>query len=100
MLPHPGALATNWKGADVITESAPVPERGPTYFVNLEGTVKPWHEPEITVPQIRELAGWDRSQQVVEVNLEENTEETLQEADLVTLKPGHGFEKKIKFQRG
>jgi hypothetical protein len=62
--------------------------------------VQAWHEPEITVPQIRELAGWDASQQVVEVNLEDNKEWTLPESDVVTLKPGHGFEKKIKFQRG
>ena len=36
----------------------------------------------------------------VEVNLDDNTERTLAETDTVTLKPGHGFSKKIKFQRG
>jgi hypothetical protein len=75
-------------------------EHGPKYFVNLEGATKPWDEPEITVPQIRGLAGWDTSQPIVEVNLEDNTERTLAEDEVVPLKPGHGFEKKIKFQRG
>ncbi len=75
-------------------------EHGPKYFVNLEGREVPWDEETITVPQIRELAGWDASQPVVEVNLEDNTEQTLDEADVVTLKPGHGFAKKIRFQRG
>lgn len=78
----------------------PAPKQGPKYFVNLEGIEKPWDEETITVPQIRELAGWDSSQPIVEVDLEENTERTLDENEVVTLKPGHGFAKKVKFQRG
>jgi hypothetical protein len=81
-------------------QPAPAPKHGPKYFVNLEGVEKPWDRPEITVPEIRHLAGWDTSQPVVEVNLDDNTERTLGEADEVALKPGHGFAKKIKFQRG
>jgi hypothetical protein len=78
----------------------PAPEAGPKYFVNTEGAEHPWHESTITVPQIRELANWDSSQPVVEVNLEDNSETTLGEDAVVTLKPGHGFAKKIRFQRG
>jgi hypothetical protein len=73
---------------------------GPHYFVNLEGAEMPWDRETITVPEIRDLAGWDTSQPVVEVNLDDNTERTLREDETVTLKPGHGFAKKIKFQRG
>ena len=73
---------------------------GPHYFVNIEGAEKPWDRETITVPEIRALAGWDSSQPIVEVDLEDNTEHTLDEGDTVTLKPGHGFAKKIKFQRG
>jgi len=80
--------------------SQPESEKEKQYFVNIEGAEEPWHEDKITVPQIRELGGWDASQPVVEVNLEKNTERTLEEDDVVTLKPGHGFAKKIKFQRG
>ena len=47
-----------------------------------------------------ELAHWDPTQQVIEVNLETNEERTLDDDDVVTLKPGHGFAKKIRFQRG
>ena len=72
----------------------------PKYFVDIEGTDHPWDEPTITVPQIRELGGFDASQQVIEVNLQENTERTLAEDEVVPLKPGHGFGKKVKFRRG
>jgi hypothetical protein len=36
----------------------------------------------------------------LEVNIEDNSETTLAEDAVVTLKPGHGFAKKIRFQRG
>lgn len=73
---------------------------GPKYFVNVEGDDKPWPREEITVPEIRGLGGWDATQPVVEVDLQNNTERTLREDEVVTLKPGHGFAKKVKFQRG
>jgi hypothetical protein len=78
----------------------PQHDPGPKYFINVEGVETPWDEPTISVSQIRELAGWDAGQPLVEVNLEDNTEVTLDETAIVTLKPGHGFAKKIKFQRG
>jgi Multiubiquitin len=78
------------------------PERaqGPKYFVNIEGTEEPWSDADITVAQIRTLAGWEATQEVVEVDLQDNSERTLAEGDKVELKPGHGFAKKIRFQRG
>lgn len=78
----------------------PAQAQGPKYFVNLEGAEYPWDHGTIMVAEIRSLAGWDTSQPVVEVNLEDNTERTLAEDETVTLKPGHGFAKKVKFQRG
>ena len=75
-------------------------EAGKEFFVNIEGPVYPWDNDTITVPEIRGLAGWDATQQVVEVNLQDNTEQTLPDNAIVTLKPGHGFAKKVKFQRG
>jgi hypothetical protein len=68
--------------------------------VNIEGKEDPWPQDRISVPQIRQLAGWDASQKVVEVNVQNNTERTLGEDEVVTLKPGHGFAKKILFERG
>jgi hypothetical protein len=85
---------------EVHMSAHPAPEPGPKYFVNVEGAEHPWHEETITVAQIRELASWDGTQPVVEVNLDDNSEKTLNEGDTVTLKPGHGFAKKIRFQRG
>jgi hypothetical protein len=78
----------------------PQHEKGPKYFINIEGAEKPWHEETISLPELRTLAGWEATQQVVEVNLDDNTERTLDENATVTLKPGHGFAKKIRFQRG
>lgn len=75
-------------------------DKGPKYFVNIEGDEKPWHQETISVSEIRDLAGWEATQQVVEVNLEDNTERTLGDTETVSLKPGHGFAKKIRFQRG
>jgi len=70
------------------------------YEVNLDGDIRPWLEPTITVAQIRELAGWAADQPVVIVDLKTNDERDLAEDDVVDLKPGHGFSKKIKFKRG
>jgi hypothetical protein len=84
----------------LVVGAEPEAGRGPKYFVNLEGTEHPWDSETITVPEIRELGGWDSTLPVVEVNLEDNTERTLGEDEVVTLKPGHGFSKKVKFQRG
>jgi hypothetical protein len=70
------------------------------YLIDIEGTDFPWPEPEITVPQLRTLAGWEPQQQVVEVDLKTMTETTLAENAIIEIKPGKGFAKKIRFQRG
>jgi Multiubiquitin len=75
-------------------------KKKPKYEINIEGVNHPWEKDTITVPQIRQLAGWDDTQPVVEVDLSDNSERTLSEDEVVELKPGHGFGKKIKFQRG
>jgi hypothetical protein len=73
---------------------------GAKYVVNLEGNEVAWDKETITVPEIRALAGWDASQPIVEIDLKDNTEKTLREDAVVALKPGQGFAKKVKFQRG
>lgn len=70
------------------------------YEVNIEGNLYPWESPTITVPQIRELGGLPSDQPVIEVDLKDNSERTLQEMEVVEIKPGKGFGKKVKFQRG
>ena len=83
-----------------MTAQAESHGQGPKYFVNVEGVEHPWDESTITLAQLRDLGGWDPAQQVVEVNLEDNSETTLEEGATITLKPGHGYAKKVKFQRG
>jgi hypothetical protein len=78
----------------------PAQAQGPKYYVNLEGAEYAWDNETITVSELRGLGGWDTTQPIVEVDLRDNTERTLAGAETVTLKPGHGFAKKLKFQRG
>jgi hypothetical protein len=73
---------------------------GPKYTINIENNEYPWDKDTITVPQIRELAGIPADQQIQEINLDTQEERTLHEDEVVPLKPGQGFSKKIKFQRG
>jgi hypothetical protein len=70
------------------------------YEVDIEGTLYQWDEATITVPQLRTLAGYAPDQQLIEVDLKDNTERVLDENDTIELKPGKGFAKKVAFKRG
>ncbi|MFN8215674.1 MAG: multiubiquitin domain-containing protein [Solirubrobacterales bacterium] len=72
----------------------------PKYDVNIEGTIHEWQEPEITVAQIRELGDYAAGQEVIEVDLKDQSERVLAEGESVKLKPGKGFSKKVSFKRG
>lgn len=76
------------------------PQKGPKYQVELDGAVHEWGKPTISVDEIRGLAGWAKDQPVVIVDLQTNEERDLSEDDVVDLKPGQGFSKKIRFKRG
>jgi hypothetical protein len=73
---------------------------GPKYLVNVEGKDYEWDRETITVPEIRTLGSLPADMPVLEINLQDNTERTLAEDEAVTIKPGHGFSKKIRYQRG
>jgi len=75
-------------------------QNGPKYEVNLDGEIREWDKSTISVAEIRGLAGWGNDQPVVIVDLKTNEERDLREGDVVDLKPGQGFSKKIKFKRG
>jgi len=75
------------------------PDSGPKYFVNIEGVDHPWPRDTITFEEIAQLGGWDVAQGVVEVD-KDNNESTLQPGQVVELKPGHGFSKKVRWKRG
>ena len=58
---------------------------GPKFCVNTEGAEHSWDERTITTEQIAELGGWDAAAGVVEVDLRENTERTLDPGEVVEL---------------
>ncbi|MBI3632555.1 MAG: multiubiquitin domain-containing protein [Candidatus Vogelbacteria bacterium] len=72
---------------------------GPKYFISIEDKEYFWDDDTITVPQIRQLGGLPSDQPVVEI-FPDNTERTLGESEIIELKPGHRFGKKIRFKRG
>lgn len=83
-----------------MTAQPQQPERGPRYEINIEGTNYPWHGDTITVPQLRELGHLPAETPVIEVDLKTNAETTLGENDVVQLRPGQGFGRKVTFKRG
>lgn len=69
------------------------------YLVDVEGVLHPWEEPTISTEQIAALGGWDATTGVVLID-KENNERTLVAGEVVELKPGQGFSKKVRFKRG
>ncbi len=74
--------------------------QGPKYLIDIEGKEIPWNKDTITTEEIISLGGWDPSSGAIEINLKDNTERTLNPVEIVPIKPGHGFSKKVKFKRG
>jgi len=74
--------------------------QGPKFYLNIEGKIIPWDQETITTEKIIELGGWDPSQGAIEINLKDNTERTLKPGEVITLRPGIGFSKKVRFKRG
>jgi len=75
------------------------PQTGPKYFLDIEGTQHPWDTPTATPADIARLGGWELSQGVLLIDAD-NNERQLQPAEVVELKPGHGFAKKVRWRRG
>ena len=73
---------------------------GPKYTLDIEGHLVPWDEDTITTEQIAELGSWNISQGVILIDLHDNSEQTLTPGEVVELRPGLGFSKRIKFKRG
>ncbi|MBZ5625115.1 MAG: hypothetical protein LAQ69_41385 [Acidobacteriia bacterium] len=70
-----------------------------TYCVEIEGGDYPWHEETITVAEIRKLGNLPPDKPVIEVN-PDNQERTLAENEIIHLKPGHRYGKKVRYKRG
>jgi hypothetical protein len=78
----------------------PGDKRGPKFEINIEGTLHPWDPDTITVPELRDLGNLPDDQPVIEVDLKTNIERTLPEDEIIELKPGQGFGRKVRFKRG
>lgn len=72
---------------------------GPKYFLDIEGVLKPWDKETITTEEIISLGGWNPSQGAIMID-KDNNEITLKPGQVIELKPGMGFSKKVKFRRG
>jgi hypothetical protein len=72
----------------------------PKYLIDIEGTKYPWNRDTITVPEIRELGSLPADLPVIEVDLHKGTERTLAEDEVVRIRPGQGFSKKVSYRRG
>ncbi len=69
------------------------------YPLEIEGRVIPWHSGQITTEEIARLGGWDPAQGVMVVD-RDNNEVTLAPDQVVQLRPGLGFGKRIRWKRG
>lgn len=78
--------------------NAPRDPNRPKYFINIEGTEYPWPKDTITTEEIAALGGWT-GEGVIEIDAN-NLERTLASGEVIKLKPGQGFAKKIKWKRG
>ncbi|MCH7726803.1 MAG: multiubiquitin domain-containing protein [Planctomycetes bacterium] len=83
----------------VAETSTPKIKTGPKFVLNIEGVLHDWPVSTITTEQIIELGGWDPSLGVLQVD-KDNNEKTLEPGEVVHLKPGMGFSKKVTWKRG
>ena len=86
-------------GTTQQVQKGPGSGAGPKFHLDIEGTLFEWAESTITTEQIIELGGWEPSKGAVLID-EDNIERTLQPGEVVELKPGMGFSKKVHFKRG
>lgn len=72
---------------------------GPKFTLDIEGRLIEWNQDTISAEKIAELGGWEFSQGVMLID-RDNVERQLQPGEIVELKPGMGFSKKVQFKRG
>ncbi len=74
-------------------------DHGPKFILDIEGRLIDWNQDTILAEKIAELGGWAFSQGVMLID-KDNVEHQLQAGQVVELKPGMGFSKKVRFKRG
>jgi hypothetical protein len=73
--------------------------KGPKFTLDIEGTAKDWDKDTITTEEVIALGGWDKSLGAMLID-KDNNERALQPGEVVEIKPGMGFSKKVRFKRG
>ena len=89
-------------GQNAIDEADDGPSAGAArrnFVICIEDREIEWKKGVITYEEILELGGWDPAKGVVEVD-EDQGERTLEPGEIVKLKPGLRFGKKVRFKRG
>ena len=81
-------------------EKGNVEKKGPKYFIDIEGTLKPLDKDTITTEEVIQLGGWSPSEGVILIDDNTQVERTLQPGEVIEVKPGMGFAKKVTFKRG
>ncbi len=82
------------------SEPTPINAIDPGKFVlYIEGEPYEWDDDKISSEQIAHLGGWDPAAGVIEID-ENNVERTLKPEEVVYLKPGLEFGKKLRWKRG
>lgn len=71
----------------------------PVFILCVESDSYRWLRPTITMEEIAALGGWDPSQGVIEVDKDQN-ERQLAPGEVITLKPGLVYGKKLCWKRG
>jgi hypothetical protein len=71
----------------------------PVFILCIEGQSHQWPKDTITTEEIAALGGWDPAQGVIEVDKHQN-ERQLAPGEVITLKPGLRYGKKLCWKRG
>jgi hypothetical protein len=69
------------------------------FYLDIEGKVHPWPVETVIPEQVAELGGWPISLGVLEIDAD-NNERTVPPGEIIHLKPGHQFAKKVHWKRG
>lgn len=75
------------------------PGNGPFYTFEVDGKEYRHDEPSITGSEIMDLADISRSDGLVQL-LDDGTQRTVAEDEVIELKPGRRFKKRPRFKRG
>lgn len=72
------------------------PER---HEVDIEGVKHHWHVDKITIVELRQLAGWEESVEIIEIDVDNNERVVLVD-EVIVLTHGHSYGKRVRWKRG